>query len=553
MSFHACACACLPELHIFMMAGRKTVALAWTLLCALVFGAGVGEVTAGKVLVFPEDGSHWVNMQVILRELHSRGHELTVVRSVRSWYIQETPELYASINVDPPQAESFTAEMFEALLQRSLQLRRMTWLRYFIEQQLDLAFTLRLFHTNALRMISTILDDGELTARLRAERFDLMLTDPAFPAGVLLANYLDLPLVYNVRWLNTGDGHMALAPSPTSFVPMYNSILPARMGLWQRARNLVRYASSMMQERYVLLPIYDELLERHFPPGAELLSMQRRADIWLMRMDFVFDFPRPTMPNIVYIGGFQCRPPRPLPDQLEAFMQSSGDHGVVMMSMGAMIATLPKDIAEAIAAALAELPQKVIWRYTGERPSTLGANTLLLDWFPQNDLLGHPKMRAFISHGGTNGVYEAIYHGVPVVGLPLLFDQFDNLLRLEVRGAGRIVDATTITTASFKEALQDVIGDPAYRDNMGTLSRLHRDRLVSPLDTATFWIEFVMRNKGAAHLRPESWDMPWYTYFGIDVLLLVLSLACLSVLVPVIAIRALWRAVVKKKNKGKVE
>lgn len=33
------------------------------------------------------------------------------------------------------------------------------------------------------------------------------------------------------------------------------------------------------------------------------------------------------------------------------------------------------------------LPQ-VLWRYTGKKPATLGSNTRLYDWIPQNDLLG---------------------------------------------------------------------------------------------------------------------------------------------------------------------
>lgn len=44
-------------------------------------------------------------------------------------------------------------------------------------------------------MISAILDDSVLVAKLRESRFDLMLADPAFPAGVLLAQYLGLPIV----------------------------------------------------------------------------------------------------------------------------------------------------------------------------------------------------------------------------------------------------------------------------------------------------------------------------------------------------------------------
>lgn len=111
-------------------------------------------------------------------------------------------------------------------------------------------------------------------------------------------------------------------------------------------------------------------------------------------------------------------------------MQSSGEHGVVIMSLGTFVSDLPDDLTEEIAAAFAQLPQKVIWRYTGKSPSALGNNTLLLDWMPQNDLLGHPKTKVFVAHGGTNGVQKVLYHGVPVVGIPLFFDQYDNLLRL---------------------------------------------------------------------------------------------------------------------------
>lgn len=31
---------------------------------------------------------------------------------------------------------------------------------------------------------------------------------------------------------------------------------------------------------------------------------------------------------------------------------------------------------------------QVLWRYKGKKPDTLGSNTRLFDWIPQNDLLG---------------------------------------------------------------------------------------------------------------------------------------------------------------------
>ena len=88
----------------------------------------------------------------------------------------------------------------------------------------------------------------------------------------------------------------------------------------------------------------------------------QEADIWLMRSDFVFEYPKPTMPNVVYMGGFQCRPAQPLPSELEDFVQSAGEHGVVIMSLGSLVDSLSKTLTDQIADVFANLPQKVFWK-----------------------------------------------------------------------------------------------------------------------------------------------------------------------------------------------
>lgn len=221
------------------------------------------------------------------------------------------------------------------------------------------------------------------------------------------------------------------------------------------------------------------------------------------------------------------------------------------MSLGTFVTDLPADITNEIAATFATLPQKVIWRHKGDRPATLGNNTLLVDWMPQNDLLGHPKMKLFVAHGGTNGVQEAIYHGVPVVGLPLFFDQYDNLLRLKERGAAKILTINTVDKDNnFLKAIQEVLNDPSYRMNMQRLSRLHRDQPMKPLDRALFWIEFVMRHKGAAHLRTESYKLPWYSYHSVDVILFLVTIALLVLFIFAGLVCSCFRLCLKRKVKS---
>uniref|UniRef100_A0AAZ1Y414 Uncharacterized protein n=2 Tax=Oreochromis aureus TaxID=47969 RepID=A0AAZ1Y414_OREAU len=122
------------------------------------------------------------------------------------------------------------------------------------------------------------------------------------------------------------------------------------------------------------------MCDKYIEGGCDVISLLQQADIWLFRSDFVFEFPRPTMPNVVYIGGFQSKPAQPLPAELEEFVQSAGQHGVIIMTLGTYVNALPKEIADEIAGVFAEMPQKVIWKHEGDRPSTLGNNTLIVDW-----------------------------------------------------------------------------------------------------------------------------------------------------------------------------
>ncbi|XP_030292880.1 UDP-glucuronosyltransferase 2C1-like [Sparus aurata] len=480
----------------------------------------------GNILVFPVDGSHWVNMKILLEELHARGHSITVIRPSNSWYIPEKSPLYTSLAFEV--SEGFE-DIVKAYMKEQMRVQREGGSALtFFKLTKEFFSVISKIHSTWSNALVQLLNDEKTMKSLMDSHYDLVLTDPCIAQGLVLAKYLKLPTVLNVRWITSGDGHFEIAPSPLSYIPVPGSGLTDNMNFIQRVKNMFFYSIIVFQQKFVVGPAYDALCEKYIEGGCDIISLLREADIWLFRSDFVFDFPRPTMPNVIYIGGFQCKPAQPLPADLEDFVQSSGEHGVIIMTLGTLVDALPKQVADEIASVFAKMPQKVIWRHKGERPTTLGNNTLIVDWMPQKDLLGHPQTKVFVAHGGTNGVQEAIYHGVPVLGIPLFFDQFDNLLRLQDRGGAKIINLSDVH--SFEQGINEMLHQDSYRQNMQKLSRLHRNQPVSPIDQAIFWVEYVMRHRGALHLRTEAYKVAWYSYYSLDVLLLLLTAATVMLL-----------------------
>lgn len=75
---------------------------------------------------------------------------------------------------------------------------------------------------------------------------------------------------------------------------------------------------------------------------------------------------------------------------------------------------------------------------------------------------GHSNIKAFLSHGGLNSIFETMYHGVPVVGIPLFGDHYDTMTRVQAKGMGILLNWKTMTESELYEALVKVINDPRY-------------------------------------------------------------------------------------------
>ncbi|XP_069670460.1 UDP-glycosyltransferase UGT5-like [Periplaneta americana] len=172
--------------------------------------------------------------------------------------------------------------------------------------------------------------------------------------------------------------------------------------------------------------------------------------------------------------------------------------------------------------AFSQLPQRVLWKIGNI--SGLSDNVKTATWLPQLEILKHPNVRVFITHGGLLGTQEAIYAGVPMVGIPVILDQPLNIMNYVSKGVAVHLDYDSITTENVLKALNKVLHDPSYRTNAKRLSQLFRDRPQSALDTAIYWTEYVIRHRGAPHLRSAALDLTWYQYLLLDVILAIIAL-----------------------------
>ncbi|XP_008580742.1 PREDICTED: UDP-glucuronosyltransferase 2A3 isoform X1 [Galeopterus variegatus] len=489
--------------------------------------AGCG--LCGKALVWPSDMSHWLNIKNILDELADRGHEVTVMSPSYTILIDHRKPSALNFEVfhvpfDRKNTEDKSDELLNLILNVLPSLP-------FWQSAIKLNDFFIGLTGNFKLLCESVVYNKTLMKKLLEANYDIMIIDPVTPCGELVAELLAVPFVITLRVSVGGNMERCCGklPAPPSYVPVPMVGLTDRMTFLERVKNtmLLVFFNFWMQDYdfHFWKQFYSEALGR----PTTICEILGKAEIWLIRTYWDFEFPRPYLPNFEFVGGLHCKPAKPLPEEMEEFVQSSGEDGVVVFSLGSLVQNLTEEKSDLIASALAQIPQKVLWRYKGKKPATLGANTRLYDWIPQNDLLGHPKTKAFITHGGMNGVYEAIYHGVPMVGIPMFGDQPDNIAHMKAKGAAVEISFNTMTHADLLRALRTVINDPSYKENAMRLSKIHHDQPVKPLDRAIFWIEYVMRHKGAKHLRPAIHDLTWVQYHSLDVIGFLMACVAISI------------------------
>uniref|UniRef100_A0A667YGL4 UDP glucuronosyltransferase 2 family, polypeptide A5 n=1 Tax=Myripristis murdjan TaxID=586833 RepID=A0A667YGL4_9TELE len=327
----------------------------------LLSGGGV-TVYGGHVLVFPGEYSHWLNMKSMMEELVERNHSVTVLVSDASPSVDYNSSRYAGkFNFRVFQVP-FTKDELHGFTESFIHYSMYEWpnssmLQVFLKMRDWVSRSTEL----QLQQCHAMLRNPELMASLRDTRFDAVVADPMMLCADLMADVLGLPLVISLRFTfgSVFERHCGQMPAPPSFVPAQPLTYSDKMTFSERVVNMVAYmffsATTEMHWKLSVDHHYSDL--KGSPTSAcETLG---RADIWLIRTFWDLDYPRPFLPNFKFVGGLHCKPAKPLPQEMEAFVQSSGDDGIVVFSLGSMVKNLTKERANVIAAGLGKVPQKV--------------------------------------------------------------------------------------------------------------------------------------------------------------------------------------------------
>ncbi|XP_043467651.1 uncharacterized protein LOC122501928 [Leptopilina heterotoma] len=387
--------------------------------------------------------------------------------------------------------------------------------------------------------------------------YDLIITE-AFGSNC----YIGLGYIFKVpvitisscleySWIPSAIGN----PDSTAFAPDVLMDSAEIKSFWERLKNTFvtqfsRYQFYMYTESY-----QTNAMRKYLSPDIpDIRQVERSVALTFVNSFYTLFGIRTRTPAIVDIAGVHIEEnDEKLSPDLQKWMDDSRS-GVIYFSMGSMvmIETLPKETLLAFYESFEKLsPMRVLMKIANpdKLPPGLPKNVLTRKWIPQIPVLGHNNTKLFMTHGGLIGTQEALYHAVPMIGMPIYADQFFNVRIFVQKNMAIRIDYQKITTQSLDSALYLVLNNPLYRESARYQSRLFRDRPMSAGDTVDFWVRYVIRNGGNA-LKSPAVNLYWWQLQLLDVYIFILICLILTIYFILIVIKRTLRILCRRSKKS---
>lgn len=366
-------------------------------------------------------------------------------------------------------------------------------------------------------------------------RFDLVIYD--FTCGPCALGFLhkfNYPPLVSLSGFSIPQfsHHLVGGHKPTSYVPHFSLRYDAKMDFIQRMTNFIVQNYDSIYRKWVFLPQMQRLAQTAFNfTLPDLAGLEERTQIMLVNTNPVLDPPETLPQNVIPVGGLQIVQPKPLTEEIATFIESS-PKGTILFAMGTNFKSkmFTRERQAMFIEAFTSLPEyHFLWKFDDDNlPIPAPKNLMVRSWLPQNDILAHPRLKAFITHCGLLSTYEASYHGVPTIGIPIYVDQHRNAQRSTRAEVGVTLDLKNLSKETIRNALLRVLTEEKFSKNMQKRAQLLKDQTESPLDRAVWWIEWVLRHPHSNHMRSPMLDLGYLAKGNFDVFIFLVVLLAVT-------------------------
>ncbi|BFZ00661.1 hypothetical protein BsWGS_03700 [Bradybaena similaris] len=361
-----------------------------------------------------------------------------------------------------------------------------------------------------------LLADKTLTDKVRDLKPDLLVLE-SIPFNM---NMIVLPYMLDIPYALIGTFHdvvLSKVPFSPATTPFNIFKYGDTMTFTQRLESTIYYLWRINFDIF-----YDSSMVTKFAPHKPYKSINdlaANAEVFIAEVDHILDYPRTTLPNTKLVGGSSASPAKQLEGEFKKFVDAA-DNGIVIMSFGGSVLNVPPEITSKMVSAFKQIDLRVVWKVNITSPDL--KQIMTSKWIPQNDLMGHEKTKLFISHCGKNGQYEALYHGVPILCLPIYGDQSYNAERIKMKQFGLRADMREASADELAAMMKEIIYNKKYTENIKKASRLYRELYKIPKQEAAYWLDHVMKY-GGEYMRSPGQQMPWYQLFVLDVVTFLIA------------------------------
>lgn len=476
---------------------------------------------------FVGEGSHFLTAAHLAEVLVHRGHNVTFIISSACSYHQLDPRwgsLFEFVIYDNPHPDNAFKRTFDDYVEFSY--------REGITQGV-LTHLPKLLNSAAVDCDS-ILSDEPLIKRLKDRNFDLFIFDGGWFCSPMIAEKLNLrTILFYPGGYNSGLAGLLGASAGMSYTSfLVEGISSPPFSFCQRLHNFYSFVYQTIAFTKNVISHYDTIREKHNISQHLRMDefLEGNIELALMNMDSEIEMPAPLTPNVIPVGGLTAQPAKSLPTELEKFVENTTE-GVVVFSLGSYVNVFPRRVQHVIIEAFSLIPYQIVFKFDNKDNISLPSNVKALKWLPQNDLLGHEKIQVLVFQGGNNGFYEAVYHGVPIVILPIMGDQDQVANKAENHGIGVSLNIRTMTSVDLKRAITNVMTNATIRYNIQRARDIYHHRPMNASDRAVYWVEHVTQFGGVAY-RPNAFHLNILQYNLLDVSVYLISvLVCFLFLV----------------------